>query len=63
MNTDFPKSRLDNKTQPVFAFVGTLAAAYFFKDLAAKGATHYISLDGAGDIDSVKKELLQALQS
>lgn len=41
---------------------GTLAAAYFFKDLAAKGLTKYINLDGEGDIMSVKEALLQKLQ-
>ena len=40
---------------------GTLAAAYFFKDLAAKGKTKYIELDGQGDIKSVKEALLQKL--
>jgi adenylate kinase len=41
---------------------GTLAAAYFFKDVAAKGHTHYLTLDGAGAIDSVKQTLLNALK-
>ena len=41
---------------------GTLAAAYFYKDLAAKGATKYIELDGQGDITSVKEALIQKLQ-
>ncbi len=40
---------------------GTLAAAYFFKDLAAKGLTKYIELDGEGDITSVKEALMQKL--
>ena len=40
---------------------GTLAAAYFYKDLAAKGLTKYIELDGQGDIASVKEALLQKL--
>ncbi len=41
---------------------GTLAAAYFYKDLAAKGRTRYIELNGEGDIKSVKDALLQALE-
>ena len=40
---------------------GTLAAAYFFKDLAAKGLTTYIELDGQGDIGSVKDALLKKI--
>jgi len=36
---------------------GTLAAAYFFKDLAQKGKTNYIELDGEGDIQSIKEKL------
>ncbi len=40
---------------------GTLAAAYFYKDLAAKGQTKYIELDGAGSIDSIKEKLLAQL--
>ncbi len=41
---------------------GTLAAAHFYKDLAAKGLTKYIELDGRGDIASVKEALLQKLK-
>ena len=33
---------------------GTLAAAYYFKDLAAEGRTRYIELDGEGGIDDIK---------
>ena len=40
---------------------GTLAAAYFFKDLAEKGKTRYIALDGSGDIQSIKQNLLDQL--
>ena len=40
---------------------GTLAAAYFFKDLAAQGKTRYIELDGSGDIQSIKDTLLAQL--
>ncbi|QLA16188.1 adenylate kinase [Desulfolutivibrio sulfoxidireducens] len=40
---------------------GTLAAAYFYKDLAAKGATKYIELNGEGSIDSIKETLLAQL--
>ena len=42
---------------------GTLAAAYFFKDLAAKGKTKYIELDGQGDISAVKAALLKKLEA
>ncbi|SMP43972.1 adenylate kinase [Desulfonatronum lacustre] len=40
---------------------GTLAAAYFYKDLAAKGQTNYIELNGEGSIDSIKDTLLSQL--
>ena len=40
---------------------GTLAAAYFYKDLAAKGMTKYIELDGEGAIDAIKDKLLAQL--
>jgi len=40
---------------------GTLAAAYFFKDLAAKGAAKYIELNGEGSINSIKDTLLAQL--
>jgi adenylate kinase len=40
---------------------GTLAAAYFYKDLAAKGACKYIELNGEGSIDSIKQTLLAQL--
>ncbi len=40
---------------------GTLAAAYFFKDLARQGQTRYIELDGAGDIQSIKNTLWEQL--
>ena len=40
---------------------GTLAAAYFYKDLAAKGKTAYVELNGEGDIKAVKEALLQKL--
>ncbi|MFP4392831.1 MAG: adenylate kinase [Desulfohalobiaceae bacterium] len=41
---------------------GTLAAAYFFKELAQQGKTKYIELDGAGDIQSIKKTLWEQLE-
>ncbi|MDL2307805.1 adenylate kinase [Desulfovibrio sp. OttesenSCG-928-C06] len=41
---------------------GTLASAYFFKDLAAQGKTKYIELDGAGNIAEVKEKLLAELK-
>jgi adenylate kinase len=41
---------------------GTLAAAYFFKGLAAEGLTKYVELDGQGDIASVKNALMQKLR-
>lgn len=40
---------------------GTLAAAYYFKDLAAQGRTKYIELDGEGSIDKIKEELISQL--
>lgn len=40
---------------------GTLAAAYFFKDLAKEGKTKYIELDGEGDIQSIKEDLWSKL--
>ena len=40
---------------------GTLAAAYFFKDIAAQGKTKYIELNGEGSIDSIKETLLSKL--
>ena len=40
---------------------GTLAASYFYKDLAAKGACKYIELNGEGSIDSIKDTLLKQL--
>ncbi len=40
---------------------GTLAAAYFYKDLAGKGKTKYIELNGEGSIDSIKETLLAQL--
>ena len=40
---------------------GTMAAAYFYKALAAKGACKYIELNGEGSIDSIKKTLLDQL--
>jgi adenylate kinase len=40
---------------------GTLAAAYFFKDLAKQGKTKYIELDGSGNIQSIKQKLANQL--
>ena len=40
---------------------GTLAAAYFYKDLAAEGRTRYIELDGQGGIEIIKEQLLSQL--
>ncbi len=40
---------------------GTLAAAYFYKKLAAEGKTKYIELNGEGTIDSIKDTLLAQL--
>ncbi len=42
---------------------GTLAAAYFFKDLAEKGKTRYIELEGDQDIQNIKSELEAKLES
>jgi adenylate kinase len=41
---------------------GTLAAAYFFKNLANKGKTKYIELNGEGSISDVKEALLAQLK-
>ena len=40
---------------------GTLAACYFYKDLAEKGETKYIELDGADTIDNIKAYLTEQL--
>jgi adenylate kinase len=40
---------------------GTLAAAYFYKDLAKTGKTKYIELNGEGSITSIKETLLAQL--
>lgn len=40
---------------------GTIASAYFFKELAKQGKTKYVTIDGKGDIKSVKETLLAAL--
>ncbi len=40
---------------------GTLAAAYFFKELAKQGKTRYIELDGSRDIQTIKNDLLNQL--
>ena len=41
---------------------GTLAAAHYFKDLAARGETTYITLDGSGTIESIREDLLFKLK-
>lgn len=41
---------------------GTLAAAHFFMDLADKGYTKYIEVDGERDIKTVKDDLLSQLE-
>ena len=41
---------------------GTLAAAHYFKDLAARGETTYITLDGSGTIEAIREELLSKLK-
>jgi len=40
---------------------GTLASAYFYKDLAPKAGFKYIVLNGEGSIDSIKETLLSQL--
>lgn len=40
---------------------GTLAAAYFYKNLASKEGFKYIELDGEGNIDAIKQTLLAQL--
>ncbi|MDR2075818.1 MAG: adenylate kinase [Desulfovibrio sp.] len=53
-----------NKRHEIYydAVQGTLAACRFFRDLAAKGKTRYLELDGEGDIASVRDALLNALR-
>ena len=41
---------------------GTLAAAHFFRDLAKKGKTKYIELDGEGSISEIRDALIKALE-
>ena len=40
---------------------GTLAAAYYFKKIAAEGKTKYIELNGEGTINEIKEYLLSQL--
>ena len=40
---------------------GTLAAAYYFKDLAKKEGIKYIELDGSGDVKKVSENLMKQL--
>ena len=40
---------------------GTLAAAYFFRDLAKDGKTKYIELEGEGSIDAIREAMLSQL--
>ncbi len=63
MRADDQDEAAINKRHDIYydAQNGTLAAAYFFKDLAARGLTRYIELNGEGDISSVKEALLQKL--
>jgi adenylate kinase len=42
---------------------GTLAAAYFFKNLAEQGKTTYIELEGDRDIQTIKQELEDKLDA
>ena len=41
---------------------GTLAACKFYKDLAARGETTYVELNGEGEINAVRDELLNVLK-
>lgn len=41
---------------------GTLAAAHYFRDLAEKGETGYIELNGEGSIDAIRNELMAKLR-
>ncbi|MCL2122584.1 MAG: adenylate kinase [Desulfovibrionaceae bacterium] len=52
-----------NKRHDIYydAKTGTLAAAYYYKELAKKGVTKYIELDGLGTIDAIKETLLSRL--
>ncbi|SDL19249.1 adenylate kinase [Maridesulfovibrio ferrireducens] len=40
---------------------GTIAAAYFYRDLAPKAGFKYIELNGEGSIDSIKETLMAQL--
>lgn len=41
---------------------GTLAATHFFKKLADQGKTKYVVLNGQDDIETIRQELVTALQ-
>ncbi|MBW2011969.1 MAG: adenylate kinase [Deltaproteobacteria bacterium] len=41
--------------------VGTLASAYYFRDIPEKGSMKYMTLDGAPSVGEVTKELLSKL--
>ncbi len=43
------------------ADTGTMAAAYYFKDLAADGSIKYIELDGKPSVTDVTAELVSKL--
>ena len=60
---DQDEGAIDNRHGIYYdADTGTLAAAYYFKDIAAKdGAVKYITLDGAADIKAVTAELISNL--
>ncbi|MCQ2443971.1 MAG: adenylate kinase [Mailhella sp.] len=53
-----------NKRHDIYYDVenGTLAAAYYFKAIAAEGGTTYIELDGSGTIDAIREDLLAKLK-
>lgn len=52
-----------NKRHDIYydAKTGTLAAANYFKALADKGETRYVTLNGQGSIDSIKETLFKEL--
>lgn len=62
-NDDQDEKAIDKRHDIYFDKVnGTLAAAYFYRELDAEGLTKYIEVDGEGDIKTVKEDLLAQLK-
>lgn len=61
-NDDQDESAIDKRHDIYYDETnGTLAACMFFKNLANKGKTQFITLNGEGSISSVKETLLKQL--